>query len=101
MKTTWYSLTLLLVVSFSGISEAWDCYETWSRCTRWSSPATGILWQSCPSYCQGCRNAATGSCVQVGTTTCNGKSVQAYQCQCSGTWSGSNKPICVPGGLGK
>ncbi len=100
MKTVWYLLALLLVVLFAGTSEAWDCYETWSRCTGWSSPATGILWQNCRSYCQGCKNAATGSCTLVGRTTCNGKPVDSYQCQCSGTWIGSNKPVCVPGGLG-
>ncbi|UJR12346.1 hypothetical protein I4U23_016523 [Adineta vaga] len=82
-------------------SNAWDCYDTWSRCTGWSSPATGILWQSCRTYCQGCRNASTGSCRKTGTTTCFGKKVEAYQCQCSGKWSGKNKPICVPGGLGR
>ncbi|CAF1468500.1 unnamed protein product [Adineta steineri] len=101
MKTTWCFLVLSMVVLLSGTSNAWDCYETWSRCTGWSSPATGILWQSCASYCQGCSNAATGSCVQVGSTTCNGKAVQAYQCQCSGKWTGSNKPMCIPGGLGR
>ncbi|CAF4466151.1 unnamed protein product, partial [Rotaria magnacalcarata] len=100
MKALWFSLALLLIILYLGTSNAWDCYETWSRCTGWSSPATGILWQGCPSYCQGCRNAATGSCVQVGTTTCMGKSVTAFQCQCSGRWTGSNKPTCYPAGLG-
>ncbi|CAF3302743.1 unnamed protein product [Rotaria socialis] len=100
MKALWFFLALLLIILYPGTSNAWDCYETWSRCTGWSSPATGILWQSCPSYCQGCKNAATGYCVQVGTTTCNGKSVTAFQCQCSGRWTGSNKPSCYPAGLG-
>ncbi len=26
-----------------------ECYDEWSRCTRATSAATGILWQSCPT----------------------------------------------------
>lgn len=62
---------------------------------------TGLLWQSCEPYCQGCKNAATGHCVLIGNAPCDGKQIEAYQCQCSGTWSGENKPWCFPGGLGK
>eukprot|EP00727_Mastigamoeba_balamuthi_P005068 m51a1_g1456 hypothetical protein (94) ;mRNA; f:197973-198254 len=90
------ALTVVLaVVLLSSAVSAWDCYETWSRCSGWSSAATGILWQDCNTHCQGCFNAASGTCTLVGTTKCNGKSIEAYQCHCQGTWSGDGKPWCL------
>jgi hypothetical protein len=38
-----------------------DCWETWSRCSTWSSGLTGIAWQSCPQRCQ-CLGWETGTC---------------------------------------
>ncbi len=85
----------LLITLFFFTTSAWDCYDTWSRCTGWSSPATGTLWQSCEEHCQGCYNKAGGECIITGTTTCMGVKIEAYQCQCSRTsWTGENKPHC-------
>eukprot|EP00727_Mastigamoeba_balamuthi_P005168 m51a1_g1465 hypothetical protein (95) ;mRNA; r:232884-233168 len=90
------ALTLVLasLLLSSSVASAWDCYDTWSRCSGWSSPATGILWQNCNTHCQGCFNAAHGKCNLVGTTTCMGVNIPSFQCQCFGTWSGSDKPAC-------
>ncbi|KAH9502872.1 Hydramacin-1 [Bulinus truncatus] len=56
-----------------------DCWETWSRCSQWSSGATGILWLSC-----------NGRCIQLGRAGGNCNLVKSkcpiapepYQCQC-------------------
>nr|B3RFR8.1 RecName: Full=Hydramacin-1; Short=Hm-1; Flags: Precursor [Hydra vulgaris]ABE26989.1 antimicrobial peptide hydramacin [Hydra vulgaris] len=29
-----------------------DCWETWSRCTKWSQGGTGTLWKSCNDRCK-------------------------------------------------
>nr|AFQ20833.1 antimicrobial peptide hydramacin [Hydra vulgaris] len=28
------------------------CWETWSRCTKWSQRGTGILWKNCNNRCK-------------------------------------------------
>ena len=67
------------------------CWETWSRCTRWSSPATGILWQSCNDRCK-CLGRGGGNCVEVNARcSTTGK---AYQCQCYGSYGGKTKWWC-------
>eukprot|EP00727_Mastigamoeba_balamuthi_P005290 m51a1_g1476 hypothetical protein (95) ;mRNA; r:268967-269251 len=88
------TVVLVAVLLAASSANAWDCWEAWSRCTGWSAPATGVLWQDCATHCQGCFNAATGSCKETGSTTCMGFPIKAYQCQCHGTWSGDNKPSC-------
>ncbi|GFO37943.1 macin [Plakobranchus ocellatus] len=56
-----------------------DCYETWSRCSRWSSWGTGRLWLSCNDRCKELgRNG--GSC-RLTPSSCP-LSNKAYQCQC-------------------
>ena len=67
------------------------CWETWSRCTRWSSPATGILWQSCNDRCK-CLGRGGGNCVEVNARcSTTGK---AYRCQCYGSYGGKTKWWC-------
>ncbi|KAL3852593.1 hypothetical protein ACJMK2_016212 [Sinanodonta woodiana] len=68
-----------------------DCWNTWSRCTKWSSGATGILWQSCEDRCK-CQGYATGTCKTV-SSNCP-LTNEAWQCQCSGTRSGSKPSWC-------
>ena len=49
------------------------CWDTWSRCSRWSNGATGYLWQSCPQRCQ-CKGYAGGNCRETSNNGCwNGK----------------------------
>ncbi|KAL3861899.1 hypothetical protein ACJMK2_007913 [Sinanodonta woodiana] len=64
-----------------------DCWDTWSRCTEWSSPGTGILWKSCENQCKS-KGYATGTCKEV-TSTCPLTNT-AKQCQCSGKVSEPN-----------
>ncbi|KAL3852597.1 hypothetical protein ACJMK2_016216 [Sinanodonta woodiana] len=68
-----------------------DCWDTWSRCTGWSSGATGILWQSCEDRCK-CKGYATGSCKEV-PSKCP-LTNEAWQCQCSGTLTGQKPNSC-------
>ena len=56
-----------------------DCFETWSRCSRWSSWGTGYLWADCNTRCQQLGKRG-GQCV-LSPSTC-WMSNQAYQCQC-------------------
>uniref|UniRef100_A0A914PWU7 Uncharacterized protein n=1 Tax=Panagrolaimus davidi TaxID=227884 RepID=A0A914PWU7_9BILA len=60
-----------------------DCWNQWSRCTKWSSDGTGVLWQECGNHCKSMGYAEGGSCVDV-TSECF-LSETAYQCQCRGT----------------
>uniref|UniRef100_A0A914URR2 Uncharacterized protein n=1 Tax=Plectus sambesii TaxID=2011161 RepID=A0A914URR2_9BILA len=71
-----FLLLFVIAMTPEPASAGWgDCYETWSRCSQWSSPATGVLWQSCKDHCGGC-----GDCVLV-PSKCP-ISDKAYQCQC-------------------
>ncbi|KAH9502873.1 Hydramacin-1 [Bulinus truncatus] len=72
---------LLLIEVLTNVSEAgWgDCYETWSRCSRWSSPFTGKLWKSCNDRCKQLGRRG-GNCV-LSPSKCP-LSSKAYQCQC-------------------
>nr|AHG59339.1 Mytimacin-6 [Mytilus galloprovincialis] len=56
------------------------CWATWSRCTRWSSWATGWLWKTCNDRCKelGYRS---GRCV-LRPSDCP-LANKAYRCECS------------------
>ncbi|KAH3711918.1 hypothetical protein DPMN_071594 [Dreissena polymorpha] len=56
-----------------------ECYEAWSRCSKWSRGATGWLWKYCTDRCKefGYRG---GNCVAV-QSKCP-LSSKALQCQC-------------------
>ncbi|KAK3762271.1 hypothetical protein RRG08_005536 [Elysia crispata] len=75
---------VLVVMAMTSVEKAeagWsDCFETWSRCSRWSSPLTGTLWQSCNDRCIELGRRG-GSCRQV-PSRCP-LSSRAYQCQCN------------------
>ncbi|XP_078368185.1 hydramacin-1-like [Oculina patagonica] len=60
-----------------------NCYETWSRCSAWSKPLTGIVWQSCNGRCK-CLGREGGTC-GVTPSKCP-LSKTAWQCQCHGTF---------------
>ncbi|KAH9502865.1 hypothetical protein Btru_074669 [Bulinus truncatus] len=57
-----------------------DCWDTWSRCSQWSSFATGILWHSCDERCKQLKRSG-GNCV-LSPTNCPIVSNKTYQCQC-------------------
>ncbi|VDH93327.1 Hypothetical predicted protein, partial [Mytilus galloprovincialis] len=43
-------ITIFIIFSFFPPTEGGpigDCWNTWSRCSRWSSGGTGILWKGC------------------------------------------------------
>nr|CCC15016.1 mytimacin-2 [Mytilus galloprovincialis] len=62
-------------------SKSWigGCWETWSRCTRWSNSMTGILWKSCSDRCK--ELGHTGGSCKLSKSNCP-LSSKAYQCQC-------------------
>ncbi|KAK3612040.1 hypothetical protein CHS0354_021721 [Potamilus streckersoni] len=96
IKTTLFLLgNLILAIQIMSPSIAGnpitDCWDTWSRCSRWSSPATGILWLSCADRCK-CKGNATGTCREV-PSKCPLTS-KAWQCQCSGKLSGRKPSWC-------
>merc|ERR1711942_173558 len=77
--------------SNSFLSSIGPCWETWSRCTQWSSSGTGILWQSCQDRCV-CKGYSSGTCREV-RSTCP-LSNRAWQCQCSGSRNGPKPGWC-------
>ncbi|TRY63109.1 hypothetical protein TCAL_03912 [Tigriopus californicus] len=87
------SLAFVCLVGLNLVTETeagWgDCWDTWSRCSRWSSGGTGILWQSCAKRCQ-CLGKATGSCV-ISRSACP-LSNKAWQCKCSSARRSGRKP---------
>ncbi|CAF3648802.1 unnamed protein product [Rotaria socialis] len=61
------------------------CWKSWSRCTEWSSGATGYLWQSCNERCK-CKGYLGGNCRPV-PNYCPvlPKGSTINQCKCYGT----------------
>ncbi|KAK5964595.1 hypothetical protein GCK32_020960, partial [Trichostrongylus colubriformis] len=78
-KMNRWLMSILLLALLNGVTTNVfkNCYDNWSRCTTQTSFGTGILWKSCPEYCQKCKGRATGECVQVFNQYCSG----GYQCQ--------------------
>jgi hypothetical protein len=77
-----FLLSTSLVVEYGDATSRRDiksCWATWSRCSSWSSIATGILWLRCDTCCK-CMGKAGGTCV-LKPSTCV-LSSQAYQCDC-------------------
>uniref|UniRef100_A0AC34GR55 Theromacin n=1 Tax=Panagrolaimus sp. ES5 TaxID=591445 RepID=A0AC34GR55_9BILA len=70
-----------------------DCWKQWSRCTKWSSGGTGILWDDCDTHCKCKGYADGGKCVDV-TSQCK-LSETAYQCQCHGSKGKPTGSDCV------
>ena len=84
-------LLLMFVLIFAFSEVHGNCWQTWSRCSGWSSLATGHLWLSCNNCCQ-CMGKSGGSCVEVASTCW--MSSTAYQCQCHGTRVGDSPSFC-------
>ncbi|KAL9975828.1 hypothetical protein ACROYT_G013034 [Oculina patagonica] len=72
------------VVEGGLIDDIKECYDTWSRCTTWSYPLGGILWQKCNTRCK-CLGREGGTCVET-PSKCP-LSNTAWQCQCHGTFN--------------
>ncbi|KAL4222737.1 hypothetical protein ACF0H5_018778 [Mactra antiquata] len=76
-------------------TSAGDCWDMWSRCSKWSSPATGYLWLSCDNCCK-CKGKASGKCKKVTDKYCwvTGSST-SYRCICSKRRLRGRKPkVC-------
>ncbi|KAL3852595.1 hypothetical protein ACJMK2_016214 [Sinanodonta woodiana] len=87
-------IPILAILTMTPSTEAnaiTDCWNTWSRCTGWSSWATGYLWLSCEDRCK-CQGHAYGTC-RIVTSKCP-LTHEAWQCQCSGTRYGSRPSWC-------
>jgi hypothetical protein len=56
------------------------CYDTWSRCSKWSSFLTGKLWADCAKRCKELGKSG-GNCVEV-NSTCFFIKGKVLQCQC-------------------
>nr|AVW85485.1 mytimacin 6 [Haliotis discus hannai] len=57
------------------------CWETWSRCTGWSSWGTGRLWKSCNDRCKELGKSG-GRCVLKDASDC-WMTKKSYQCVCN------------------
>lgn len=57
-----------------------NCYDTWSKCSGWSSFLTNILWLDCDRCCK-CKGKSSGSCVERTAPECF--NIKAYQCICA------------------
>nr|AGM14601.1 hydramacin [Ruditapes philippinarum] len=64
-----------------------ECFETWSRCSGWSSGGTGWLWKSCQDRCEEL-GYSTGTC-ESADSNCRFVD-KAYQCRCYGKTSGGS-----------
>ena len=84
-------MTLVFLPPPSEAGSIGQCWDTWSRCTRWSHFASGIAWQKCPQRCV-CLGHATGRCVMT-PSSCP-LSNKAWQCQCSGRRNGPKPSWC-------
>merc|ERR1712090_84542 len=58
------------------------CFTSWGRCTRWSSWATGWLWQTCDDKCKKGGVYTGGHCVHE-KSKCPLAS-KAWYCKCYG-----------------
>ncbi|KAH3789379.1 hypothetical protein DPMN_167557 [Dreissena polymorpha] len=56
-----------------------DCWDTWSRCSRWSIAGSGRIWPTFDAHCKQSRYKG-GKCVDV-KSKCPISS-KALQCQC-------------------
>uniref|UniRef100_A0A0B6ZCE1 Uncharacterized protein n=1 Tax=Arion vulgaris TaxID=1028688 RepID=A0A0B6ZCE1_9EUPU len=73
-------VAVVIVMCIPEVHTKWkDCYATWSRCSRWSSPLTGILWKTCNARCRQLKRNG-GNCVRT-RSKCP-MSRKPYQCQC-------------------
>ncbi|BFZ18852.1 hypothetical protein BsWGS_21891 [Bradybaena similaris] len=45
-----------------------NCYDTWSRCSEWSSAGTGILWKTCDGICK--EKGKSGGHCEIRPSTC-------------------------------
>nr|QXT26520.1 mytimacin 1 [Mytilus coruscus] len=75
-------ITIVIIFSFFPPTEGGpigDCWDTWSRCSRWSSGGTGILWKGCNNRCKEL-GYKSGSCV-LRRSDCPLTS-KAYRCEC-------------------
>ena len=75
-----FAIVFALFITESHATFVGDCYETWSRCSEWSSGGTGWLWSSCDDRCKEL-GFSGGSCVLV-AARCSIDGT-AYQCQCA------------------
>nr|AHG59340.1 Mytimacin-5 [Mytilus galloprovincialis] len=91
MKLFAFSLCLLVFV-FEMKQTKGGCWATWSRCSGWSSIATGHLWLDCNTCCK-CKGKSGGSCHEVHSDCF--LSDTAMQCQCHhGALHGSRPSAC-------
>ncbi|XP_046549197.1 neuromacin-like protein isoform X2 [Haliotis rubra] len=75
-------LTIVVLASLMVLpqTEA-GCWETWSRCSGWSSWGTGTLWKSCNDRCKELGKSG-GKCVLKDASDC-WITDKAYQCVCN------------------
>uniref|UniRef100_A0A194AKM8 Putative mytimacin-5 n=1 Tax=Pinctada fucata TaxID=50426 RepID=A0A194AKM8_PINFU len=95
MQSKYIVVVLLFMVMCPYVNAWWSktasrCFDVWSRCSGWSSAATGYLWLSCNKCCQ-CKGKSGGRCVSVAARGCP-LSKNAYQCQCNGSSLRGGKP---------
>ena len=83
--TTFFMVTILPETTET------SCWKTWSRCTRWSSFLTGVVWAGCDPYCK-CLGRSGGRC-DLKPSTCF-LSNKAWSCQCHGRYGPRQSSNC-------
>ena len=92
-----FFLSTSLVVEYGDAAARRDltsCWATWSRCSNWSSIATGVVWLGCDTCCK-CKGKAGGSCVSKPSTCL--LSSKTYQCVCYSHHLSGRRPSACDG----
>ncbi|CAG0894136.1 unnamed protein product [Darwinula stevensoni] len=78
-----FLLVVLLTAATMMEKAECGCFDDLSRCTGWTTAASGVLWQSCHDHCRS-QGRNGGECVQVDNTCWFlPASVKVRQCQCN------------------
>ena len=83
--------TLLIMITILPEATEASCWETWSRCSKWSKFFSGILWLKCDPYCK-CIGRSGGSCV-MSHSTCPSAD-KAWSCHCYGSYGPRQRNWC-------
>ena len=85
--------TSFFMVTILPEATAAKCFDTYSRCSSWSSTFTGWIWEGCDPYCK-CTGYVYGECEKKSSPCIFGK--KAWTCVCHGSKGPKQKKNCEP-----